>query len=119
MFVEATEAENELNCSEISPRPILRSSLSIPNAKQHDGGYSSTKPHSIDRQASRISIHDFSVFNSMFSNLRTSVHGNRLVKQFRERYANDSVEDEVDYHDKSSSDRSEIVNEIDIDFRFI
>ncbi|CAF1240781.1 unnamed protein product [Adineta ricciae] len=94
MFVEDTEAENELNASEISPRPILRPSLSIPNAKQHDGECSSTKPHPFDRQASRISIPDFSVLNSVFSNLRSSVHSNRLVKQLRERYANDNVEDE-------------------------
>ncbi|CAF1169569.1 unnamed protein product [Adineta ricciae] len=94
MFVEDTEAENEMNVSEISPRSILRPSFSIPNAKQHDEGCSSTKPHSINRQASRISIHDSSVFNSMFLNLRSSVHSNRLVKQLRERYANDNVEDE-------------------------
>ncbi|UJR21204.1 hypothetical protein I4U23_024301 [Adineta vaga] len=95
MSVDVIDTENESNSSETpSPRPILRPSLSIPNAKRHDLADSPARLHSIDRQTSRSTIHDFSLFDSVFSNIRITVHGNKLVKQLKGLYVNDSNEDE-------------------------
>ncbi|CAF0925830.1 unnamed protein product [Adineta steineri] len=86
------ETEDGYNVSEITPRPVLRSSLSVPFPQPDDQEYSSTKPKKLQRQSTLVSTLDFNLLTRAISNARP--YGSNAVRQALGRHSNDTIKAE-------------------------
>jgi hypothetical protein len=96
MWFDETESDNEFPSSEITPPPVLRSSVSTPYDPRHNKAWSPVSLRSARKQPSRSSVQDFSLLTKFVSNVRTSIHDNHILKQLVRRNNSDINNEEVD-----------------------
>ncbi len=92
MFVDETESENEYNSSETMLQPVLRSTSFI---KRQDRGWSPISLYLAGKQCYRLSTEDPTLFDKVFSNVRASVQGYHIFRQFKNRQSNNDIIEEV------------------------
>jgi hypothetical protein len=88
MLLDEIESENEYNSLETPSVPVLRST---PYIKRQDRVWSPISLHLVGKQFYRFSNEEYSRSDKVGSNVRASVHGHNIFRQFKSRHSADQI----------------------------
>jgi len=94
MLLDEIESENEYNSLETPSVPVLRST---PYIKRQDRVWSPISLHLVGKQCYRFSNEEYSRSDKVGSNVRASVHGHNIFRQFKSRHSADHIIEEVEW----------------------